>query len=119
MKKKIGFAVLGVVLLLGGCASTSERSDAMDTEKMEFIEKQMVSLEQICELHKEIKDIDRSLEKLYPVAVVKNNVYFVFDLDQSGEKYEFKMEYPSETEISEDVFAAYALEFYGMKAAGR
>jgi hypothetical protein len=84
---------------------------------MTFIEKQLVSLEQICALHKEIKDIHRSLEKLRPVAVVENNVYFVFDLDQSREKYEFKMEYPYEGGISEGIRAAYVLEFYGMKAA--
>jgi hypothetical protein len=88
-----------------------------DTEKMEFIERQLVSLEEICALHNEIKDIDKSLEKLQPVAVVKNNAYFVFDLDQSGEKYEFKMEYPSEMEIPEDVQAAYPLEYGNGKTA--
>jgi hypothetical protein len=113
---KIGFVVLGTVLLLGGCASTSERSSGVDNkEKMAFIEKQLVSLEQIAVLHKEIKDIDRSLEKLGPVAVVENNVYFIFDIDPSGEKYEFKMEYPSGMEfpVSENIFGAYPMLEYG------
>jgi hypothetical protein len=116
VEKNIGFVILGVVLLFGSCASTSKRSDVMDNGgETAFIERQLVSLSQIVELHKEIKDIDISLEKLYPVAVVKNNIYFIFDLDQSGEKYEFRMEYPSGMEIPEGVLAAYVLEFYGMK----
>jgi hypothetical protein len=118
VEKKIGFVVLGVALLLGGCASTSERSDGMDNrEKTAFIEKQLLSLEQIVELHKEIKDIDRSLGKLYPVAVIENGVYFLFDLDESGEKYEFKMEYPYDGSVGKGIRAAFVLEFYEMKAA--
>jgi hypothetical protein len=116
MKNGIGFVVLSVALLLSGCASTPEKSDGIDDEKMAFIARQLVSLEQIVTLQKEIKYIDRSLEKLYPVAVVKNNVYFIFDLDQSGEKYEFKMEYPSEDEILEGIRSALVLEFYGVNA---
>jgi hypothetical protein len=118
MKNKIGFAVLGVVLLFGGCASASKRSDGMDNgEKMAFIERQLVSLEQIGALHKEIKDIDRSLEKLGPVAVVENCVYFIFDLEQSGEKYEFKMEYPYVRGDAKGIRAAYILPFYGNRMA--
>jgi hypothetical protein len=118
MKKKMGFVVLGAVLLLGGCASASKRSDGMDNGgKTAFIERQLVSLEQIRELRKEIKDIDRSLEKLYPVAVVKDNAYFLFDLDQSGEKYEFKMEYPYNRGDAKGLRAAYVLQFYGERVA--
>jgi hypothetical protein len=118
MQKKIGFVVLGVVLLLGGCTSTSKRSDGMSNEgKREFIARQLVSLEQIGELHKEIKDIDRSLEKLHPVAVIENGVYFLFDLDQSGEKYEFKMEYPYDGGDGTGLRAAYNLEFYEGRVA--
>jgi hypothetical protein len=117
MKKKIGFVVFVAALLLGGCASSSKRSDGVDNgEKTAFIERQLVSLEQIVELHKEIKDIDRSLEKLHPVAVVKNNAYFIFDLDETGEKYEFTMEYPYNGGNAEGLRASYALEFYEMKA---
>jgi uncharacterized protein YceK len=120
MKNKIGFVVLGVFLLLGGCASVSKRSDGTDTaEKAKFIERQLASLEQICALHKEIKDIDRSLEKLGPVAVIENGVYFIFDLDleQSGEKYEFKMEYPYDRGDAKGIRAAYILPFYGNRMA--
>jgi hypothetical protein len=118
MKNKIGFVVLCVVLLFGGCASASKRSDGRDTmEKAKFIERQLAALEQICALHKEIKGIDRSLEKLGPVAVIENGVYFLFDLDQSGEKYEFKMEYPYDGGDAKGIRAAYDLPFYGNRVA--
>jgi hypothetical protein len=113
MKKSIEFGILGVALLLGGCASSSGRSGNVDNEwKKAFIERQLVSLEQIVELHKQIKDIDRSIEKLQPVAVIENNFYFVFDLDQSGENYEYKMEYPFDGGDSEGILAAFPLGFY-------
>jgi hypothetical protein len=111
---KIGFVVLSVALLFSGCASFSEKNGSVDNR--EFIERQLVYLGQIGELYKQIKDIDKSLENLYPVAVVENNVYFIFDLDQSGEKYEFKMEYPAGEEIPKGLRAAYVLEFYGTNA---
>jgi hypothetical protein len=112
MRKSIGFVVLAVVFLFCGCASASKKSGGMDdTEKMEFIERQLVSLEEICALHKEIKDIDKSIEKLQPAAIVENNIHFVFDLDQSGEKYEFKMEFPYEGGDAEDIQAAYPLAY--------
>jgi hypothetical protein len=118
MKKKMGFVVLVAVLLLGGCASASKKSDGMDTvEKAKFIERQLASLEQICALHKEIKDIDRSLEKLGPVAVIENGVYFLFDVDESGENYEFKMEYPYDGGDAKGIRAAYDLSFYGYRMA--
>ncbi|MDR1231242.1 MAG: hypothetical protein LBK61_07560 [Spirochaetaceae bacterium] len=118
MKKKMGFVVLCVVLLFGGCASVSKKSGGTDNgEKTAFIERQLVSLEQIVKLHKEIKDIDRSLEKLGPVAVIENGVYFLFDLDESGEKYEFKMEYPYDGGDAKGIRAAYDLSFYGNRLA--
>jgi hypothetical protein len=118
MKKKIGFVILGVALFFSACVSSSGRSDDVDNErKKAFIEKQLVSLGQMVELHKEIKDIDKSLERLRTVAVVKNNVYFVFAPDQSGEKYEFKMEYPAEMEIPQNVRATFPLGFYDGKSA--
>jgi hypothetical protein len=113
MKKNIGFVVFGVALLFNSCASASKKSgDMANGEKMAFIERQLDSLEQLCTLHKKIKDIDKSLEKLGPVAVVENGFYFVFDLDMSGEKYEFKMEYPVEMRLPQGVRATFPLVFY-------
>lgn len=121
MQKKVGLVILAVVLVCGGCASAPKKdggpSSSDSGEKAQFIERQLVSLAQIIALHREIKDVDRSLEKLRPVAVIENGVYFIFDLDASGEKYAFKMEYPYEGGVGKGIRAAYGLEFYEMKAA--
>jgi hypothetical protein len=84
-------------------------------ENVEFIEKQLSLIDNICKLHEEIKGLDKSLEQLYPIAVVDNNVFFVFDLDYTGKKYEYKMECPSKMEIPVGVLAAFPLEFYENK----
>lgn len=84
-------------------------------EKKQFIAKQLSSLSKIFELHKKIKDIDESLTKLYPITIVKDEAFFVFDLDTSGEKYELKLEYPTPMKISNGILAAFALDFYNMK----
>ena len=86
-------------------------------EKSQFIAKQLTSLAKIHELHKQLKDIDVSLLKLYPVTIVEDDTFFVFDLDVTGEKYEFKLEYPTPIQIPKRVLAAFSLDFYNMKSS--
>ncbi|MEG0773868.1 hypothetical protein [Clostridium sp.] len=86
-------------------------------EKKQFIENQIISLRKINELQKQLNDIDDSLAKLYPVAIVKDDVFFIFDLDSTGEKYEFKLEYPTPMHFGKKILAAFPLEFYNMKAS--
>ncbi len=84
-------------------------------EKSQFIKNQLTSLRKIPELHKQLKSIDKSLEKLYPVTIVENDTFFVFDLDSKGENYEFKQEYPTPMKMPSSILAAFALDFYNMK----
>jgi hypothetical protein len=86
-----------------------------DKEKNEFLERQLSALQKIHELHEQVKDIDLSLSKLYPVAIVKNDTFFVFDLDTTKEKYEFKLEHPTPMLFPKGVLASFPLEFYNMK----
>ena len=53
-------------------------------EKKRFIDKQIHSLSQINELHKRLKDIDDSFAKLYPITIVNDDVFFVFDLNETA-----------------------------------
>lgn len=86
-------------------------------EKMRFIENQINSLRKINELHKQLCDIDSSLAKIYPVTVVKDDVFFVFDLDEVSENYEFKLEYPAPMHVGSGILASFPLEFYNMKSS--
>ena len=83
--------------------------------KKQFIARQITSLCKIHELHNQLKDIDRSISQLYPVTIVKNDTFFVFDLDATGEKYELKLECPTPMQIPKGVLAAFPLEFYSRK----
>jgi hypothetical protein len=76
----------------------------------------MISLGQFTQLHRQIKDVDITLEQLQPIAVVADNVFYIFDLDATGQNYEFKMKYLSDRSMPDGVLTAFPLEFYGMKS---
>lgn len=80
-----------------------------------FILKTLLSLEKLQQLHKQIKDIDLSVSKLYPVTLVEDNTFFVFDLNESCEKYEYKLESPTSMPIPKSILAAFTLDFYHEK----
>lgn len=84
-------------------------------EKKQFIAKQVTSLSKIHELHKQLKDIDISLAQLYPVTIVEDDTFFVFDLDVTCEKYELKLEHQTPMQIPKGILAAFPLDFYNLK----
>lgn len=86
-------------------------------EKKQFIAKQVTLMSKIHELHKQLKVIDGALSQLYPVTIVKEDTFFVFDLDITGENYELKLEYPTPMQIPKGVLAAFPLDFYNMKSS--
>jgi hypothetical protein len=81
-------------------------------EKKLFIKKHLELIENICDIHERIKGIDISLMELYPISIVSENIFFVFDLDHTKKKYEYKMEYKSTMDIPDNVLAAFPLDFY-------
>jgi len=90
----------------------------MDNEKRtEFIERQLISIKQICKTYEKINKLDKSLEQLYPIAIVEGNDFFVFDLNLSGKQYEYKMNFPSQMNLPNEVLAAFPLEGYEGKMA--
>ena len=74
------------------------------TEKEKFIYNTLLNLEKLQELHKEIKDIDISVSELHPVTLVEDNTLFIFDLNESGDKYEYKLESPALMPMPKDVW---------------
>lgn len=83
--------------------------------KCQFILKTLSSLEKIQQLHKQIKGIDISVSHLHPVTLVEDNTLFVFDINESGEKYEYKLESPAP--IPKGGLAAFPLDFYHGKSS--
>lgn len=85
--------------------------------KKQFILKTLASLEKLHQLHKQVRDIDVSISELYPVTLVENNTFFVFDLNKSGEEYEYKLESPTPMPIPGGVLASFSLDFYNEKSS--
>lgn len=75
------------------------------------------ALNKLITMQKEIVDISIALGKIYPIAIVKDNVFYVFDFDEDKGIYEYKCEFKSPMSIDEDVFAAFILEFYNNKVS--
>ena len=86
-------------------------------DKQKFIESQLRSIKKLCELHEKIKDTDESLKSLQPIAVVDNSIFYVFDINQQCDGYEFIKEYPSPNPLPEGLMAAFPLDFYENKPA--
>lgn len=85
---------------------------------IENIKKWEETLKKITDLHKKIKHIDTSLEYLYPVAIVENNIFYVFDYNASADKYDFIIEYSIPGfEMPEKILASFPLDFYNNKPA--
>jgi len=80
-----------------------------------FIEKQIDLMDNIIKTHGEIKNIHLSLEKLYPITVINKGYFFVFDLNETGGRYEYKTKAVTSMSVSGEFLAAFPLDFYEMK----
>lgn len=80
-----------------------------------FVENQLRFLEKFCELHNRVKGLCESLYEIQPIAVVKDNNFFLF-VQRNG-KYEFMTEHPTPFPIDFEILAAFPLEFYSNKTA--
>jgi hypothetical protein len=85
-------------------------------DKQKFIETQIEYIKKIHKLHEKIRHLDESLKELHPIAVVDNNTFFVFDINEYEKQYKFIMEYLSPWELPEEVLAAFPLDFYQNKS---
>ena len=74
-------------------------------------------LQKIFEVQDKIKDIHPFLGKVFPIAIVENNRFFIFDTDTSGRRYVFVKEEPTPMLVPKGVRAAFTLECYKNKVA--
>jgi len=84
----------------------------------EFIKNWAESLKEIINLHQRIQNIDLCVKSLHAVAIVKNNVFFVFDYNRTKKVYELVYEkHVPGMKIPDKVLASFPLDFYNMKPA--
>ncbi len=74
-------------------------------------------LQLLFEYRKRIRHLHPILNELHPVALVENDHFYLFDLDESGEKYQFIMKAPTKMPVPVGVRAAFPLDFYDNKPA--
>ncbi|MDR2166892.1 MAG: hypothetical protein LBE35_03450 [Clostridiales bacterium] len=86
-------------------------------DKQKFIERQMRLIEAVCGMHRQIWDLDESLKKMYPIAIVKDDIFYIFGRKGQNCEYEFIMEYPAAMELPAKILAAFPLDFYDDKIA--
>jgi len=64
-----------------------------------------------------LKGVHPFIKHLYPIAIVKDNHFYVFDLNADQSQYELKAHSPTNMPVPEGVRAAFPLDFYQGKAA--
>ena len=107
------------VLILTACVKidSSEIYLSQDNIKKytKFINKMLTITNDLVDSFHEIKFINTDVLQLYPIAVVNDNKFFIFDLDEKGESYEFKTAFHTNMNISKGILAAFPLEHYDSK----
>lgn len=74
-------------------------------------------LQKVFEIRTKIGDIHPFLDRLFPIAIVENDSFLIFDLDSSKEKYIFVRKAPTPLPVPVGIRAAFPLECYGNRAA--
>jgi len=108
MENKIKILVIGVmiaaitfgVIIVGnvflGYSLYNQVDKTIQVDGVEEVQlKYNSDLQEIFEVQDKIKDIHPFLGKVFPVAIVENDQFFVFDTDSSGRRYVFVKKAPT------------------------
>lgn len=74
-------------------------------------------LQVIFDIKKRIVSIHPFLEQVFPVALVEDDQFLIYDIDESGQRYVFVKSAPTPMPIPLKVRAAFPLECYGGRTA--
>lgn len=80
-------------------------------------EKYIPQLNKIRETQQQVILIHPALEKRYPVVIVENNQFIIYDVTQNQGAYRFIKSAPSPMPIPPGIRAAFPLEAYGQRIA--
>ena len=75
------------------------------------------SLQAVLDLQHEIADIHPMLERAFPIALVEEGRFYIYDLDASGRRYEYVHQAPTPVPVPKGVRAAFPLACYGDRPA--
>jgi anion-transporting ArsA/GET3 family ATPase len=74
-------------------------------------------LQRVFEIQEIIQDIHPFLEKLFPIAIVENDHFLIYDIESENQRYEFVQEAAVPMPIPHGVRAAFNLESYDNRMA--
>ncbi len=74
-------------------------------------------LQKLISLHQQVAGLNPALGKFYPVVIVKGDQFLIYDLDTTGERYQFVKAIPAPMPVPEGARAAFQLEDYGGRIA--
>lgn len=77
--------------------------------------KYSLKLQKIFDVQKKIEDVHPFFKRVFPIALVENNQFFIFDADTSSKQYIFIKQVPTPIPIENGVRAAFPLECYENK----
>jgi hypothetical protein len=105
-------AVFGIfiVLLISGAEAQTNQEEAVALKYAEDF--QMLTV-----IHKEVKSVHPLLEKLYPVAVVEDEVFYIFAVEEEGEGYKLVKSARPALIVPQGIRAAFPLDFYANQMA--
>jgi hypothetical protein len=100
-------------LLIGTFALPGGQEEAQSIIVKQYKE----SLQKLFDIQKKIERIHPFLKKLYPVAIVEGDLFYVFDLDLSGKRYTLAKIAKPALIVPKGIRAAFPLDFYENKMA--
>jgi hypothetical protein len=72
-------------------------------------------MDNIIKMHDKVKNIHVSLEKLYPITVINDGYFYIYDKNENGDKYVFMRKVETSIVAASDILTAFNLGFYDMK----
>jgi hypothetical protein len=103
------------LLLMQGTLNSPEREEVIPVTTIK--EKYGERLQMLFIYRNKIKTLHPVLSELHPVAIVENDTFYVFDLDETGSRYVFAMSAPTGMPVPAGLRAAFPLHFYGNRPA--
>lgn len=79
--------------------------------------KYIAPIQHILEIQKEVLDLHPLLARLYPIAIVEDGKFLIYDLDPDGTAYQFIKAAPLPMPIPDKVRAAFDLQAYDNRIA--
>ncbi len=83
---------------------------------LQRLERYTQSCQKLFELRSRIVDVHPLLQKLYPIAIVADAQFYIFDVDDAGQAYTFVKQAPTPMPIPQGVRAAFPLNVYDGRA---